>query len=170
MSRALPLGLMLSVLVSASACADRPLHVSGIQVGRSLNEDNTVGKSPRCSPSTDTVYVSIATTDLGAGKLTVKWSATAAAERTLETGVVQDRRRHRVPPRERRRIPARSLQRRGAARRHVRRHPHLHRQVTVGTSGRRPLAIASRRDTASRSRSAPRSICDNRTRTTGWGR
>jgi hypothetical protein len=74
MIRRLTLLLTVCALVLALGCADRPLHVGSIQIGRSLNEDNSIGKITTVFKPDDTIYVSVSTTDLGSGTITVKWS------------------------------------------------------------------------------------------------
>ena len=74
MNRAPARLLTLFLLVLALGCADQRLHVGGIQVGRALNADGTVAKFTTAFKPNDTIYVSIATTNLGSGTLTVKWS------------------------------------------------------------------------------------------------
>jgi hypothetical protein len=43
MTRPLTVLLTFCALLLPSGCANRPLHVGAIQIGRSVNEDSTVG-------------------------------------------------------------------------------------------------------------------------------
>ncbi len=76
--------LFLSVLLLIVGCSNRPLQVGAIQVGRSVNEDGTVAHFTTSFKPTDTIYVSVLTTDLGSGTITVKWSynGTSTGERS----------------------------------------------------------------------------------------
>lgn len=61
------------VLASALACSRQPLKVATIQVGRSLNSDNSVGTiTTRFKPG-DTMYAAVITDGPGAGELSVRW-------------------------------------------------------------------------------------------------
>jgi hypothetical protein len=55
-------------------CSSGPLQVGTIQIGRSVNEDSSVGSFTTVFKPNDTVYVSVHTTDMGSGTITVKWS------------------------------------------------------------------------------------------------
>jgi hypothetical protein len=66
--------LTLCALVLPVGCSNHPLHVGTIQIGRSVNEDHTVGHFTTTFKPNDTIYVSVHTTDLGSGTITVKWS------------------------------------------------------------------------------------------------
>lgn len=69
-----PLTLLLFCTLLAPGCASHPLQVSGIQIGRSVNEDSSIAKVATSFKPNDTIYVSVHTTDLGSGTLTVRWS------------------------------------------------------------------------------------------------
>jgi hypothetical protein len=69
----LPL-LMIVVIVGASGCSRAPLHVSTIQVGRSLNSDKSVGSHTTQFMPNDTIYVAVLTDATGAGKITARWT------------------------------------------------------------------------------------------------
>ena len=61
------------MLVIATACSREPLKVATIQVGRTLNSDNSVGTiTTRFKPG-DTIYASVITEGRGAGTLSVRW-------------------------------------------------------------------------------------------------
>lgn len=62
------------VLVAALACKPtEPLRIDAIQLGRSLNPDNTVATHSTLFKPSDTVYVSILTPEAGSGNLSVRW-------------------------------------------------------------------------------------------------
>jgi len=69
--------LLLTVMVTAvlvAACRPRaPLHVSNIQLGRALSADNRIGSHTTVFRPDDTIYVSVLTTDNGAGTIGVRW-------------------------------------------------------------------------------------------------
>jgi hypothetical protein len=56
----------------AAACTG-PLELSEIQLGRSINADNSVGAPTTFFRPNDTVYVSIHTTARGRGTVGVRW-------------------------------------------------------------------------------------------------
>ena len=59
--------------VLAAACSRPPLKVATIQVGRSLNSDNSVGTITTRFKPDDTMYAAVITEGPGAGELSVKW-------------------------------------------------------------------------------------------------
>lgn len=61
-------------LMAAIACSRGPLTVDTIQLGRSLNPDNSVATHTTSFKRSDTVYVSVLTADTGAGTIGAKWS------------------------------------------------------------------------------------------------
>jgi hypothetical protein len=65
------LGLMLIAALGCKPTA--PLRIDAIQLGRSLNPDNTVAVHSTLFKTTDTVYVSILTPEAGSGALGVRW-------------------------------------------------------------------------------------------------
>jgi hypothetical protein len=72
--RSLALVLMASVFVSVSGCSRPPLHVSNIQVGRSLNSDKSVGAITMQFKPDDTIFVAVLTDATGAGTITARWT------------------------------------------------------------------------------------------------
>ena len=50
------------------------LHVTSLQVGRSLNADGTVASHTASFTPADTVYVSVLTTGAGSGTIGVRWT------------------------------------------------------------------------------------------------
>jgi hypothetical protein len=61
------------ILVVLAACARGPLTVETIQIGRSLNSDNSVAAHTTRFKPKDTMYASVITRARGAGTLTAKW-------------------------------------------------------------------------------------------------
>lgn len=68
--------LAVVAIVSASvACApNEPLHAETIQLGRSLNPDNSVAVHTTGFKPDDTIYVSVLTAKPGRGTLRVRWT------------------------------------------------------------------------------------------------
>jgi len=63
---------LVAVLVVACGPSE-PLRVTTLQLGRSLNSDNSVSEhTTRCEPD-DTVYVAILSAEPGYGTITVRW-------------------------------------------------------------------------------------------------
>lgn len=58
--------------IAAGGCTD-PLALGNIQLGRSLNIDNSIGSSTTLFTPNETVYVSIHTTARGKGTIGVIW-------------------------------------------------------------------------------------------------
>ena len=66
---------LLALTVATAGCRpDEPLRVSTIQTGRSLNPDNSVGAHTTTFKPDDTIYVSVLTTDAGAGTIGARWT------------------------------------------------------------------------------------------------
>ena len=55
------------------SCSKEPLTVSTIQIGRSLNSDNSVATHTTRFQPKDTMYASVITDARGSGTLTAKW-------------------------------------------------------------------------------------------------
>lgn len=69
----LPLPVVILFAWLAGCGSGQTLRVAAIQLGRSLNPDNTVASfTTRFEPG-DTVYVSVATTGVGSGTIGVRW-------------------------------------------------------------------------------------------------
>jgi len=60
-----------------------PLNVVGIQTGKSLNSDHSVGIHAVSFHPKDTMYVSVLTVGRGAGTITVKWTFAGQVLQTL---------------------------------------------------------------------------------------
>jgi len=74
---AVPRAVIAAVLVFggfSSACGpSEPLRITTLQLGRSLNPDNSVGTHTTRFKPDDTVYVSLLSDDPGYGTVTVRW-------------------------------------------------------------------------------------------------
>jgi hypothetical protein len=67
--------LALALPLAAWACGPQvPLRVETIQLGRSLNPDNSVAAHTSTFKPLDTMYVSILTPEKGQGTIGVKWT------------------------------------------------------------------------------------------------
>lgn len=66
--------LLLAVgLTTVAACNNQPLKVTTIQLGRSLNSDNSVGNHATTFKPMDTIYASVLTGASGSGTIETKW-------------------------------------------------------------------------------------------------
>jgi hypothetical protein len=74
--RTIAVGLTITMLLASLAgCgSDQPLQISSIQLGRSLNPDNSVSSFTTVFAPTETVYLSALTTGAGSGTLGVRWT------------------------------------------------------------------------------------------------
>ena len=65
----------LILALGAAACGPtEPLNVVGVQTGKSLNTDHSVGRHATSFRPQDTMYVSVLSNGRGAGTITVKWA------------------------------------------------------------------------------------------------
>ena len=68
-----PMGALVVAEALAAACSQEPLKFTGIQLGRSLNDDRTVGGfTTRFKPS-DTIYAAVLTDGSGSGTIKARW-------------------------------------------------------------------------------------------------
>ena len=65
--------LVAAGLLVAAACADPPLALANIQVGRSLNPDRSIASITTLFKPNETIYVSVQTTGSAPGTIGVKW-------------------------------------------------------------------------------------------------
>jgi hypothetical protein len=74
--RKFEIGLTVMILFAclAGCGSGQPLRVTTIQLGRSLNPDNTVANFTTVFAPTDTIYLSAFTTGVGSGTLGVRWT------------------------------------------------------------------------------------------------
>ena len=65
----------LVLALALTACGPtEPLNVVGIQTGKSLNTDHSVGSHTGTFRPKDTMYVSVLSVGRGAGSITVRWA------------------------------------------------------------------------------------------------
>lgn len=62
-----------ALLLVTAACSDGPLQAETIQLGRSLNADDSVGELTTAFKPKDTIYVSVLTANRGKGTIGVRW-------------------------------------------------------------------------------------------------
>ena len=65
--------LIAAALLTAAACADAPLELTNIQIGRSLNPDRSIASITTLFKPNETIYVSVHTTGSAPGTIQVKW-------------------------------------------------------------------------------------------------
>ncbi len=66
--------LLIALFVSVAGCGpSEPLRVSTIQLGRSLNPDNSVASHTTRFKPDDTMYVAVLTPEKGYGNIGVRW-------------------------------------------------------------------------------------------------
>lgn len=65
--------IVLSLAVSLATCSPHTLRVTSVQLGRTLNSDNTVGITATTFQPSDTVYVSVLTSGIGSATIGVRW-------------------------------------------------------------------------------------------------
>ena len=63
---------MLLLLIMLAACAS-DIRVSTLQLGRSVNADNTVAHHTTVFKPDETVYLSVLTAGIGSGEISVRW-------------------------------------------------------------------------------------------------
>jgi hypothetical protein len=67
------LGVAILFACLAGCGSGHPLQVTRIQLGRSLNPDNTVASFTTVFAPTDTIYLTAVSTGVGSGKISVRW-------------------------------------------------------------------------------------------------
>ena len=72
--RASALAATLAAILATGTACRQPLHVSTLQVGRSLNADRTVAVHTTRFKPDDTVYASVLTDRTGASTIVARWS------------------------------------------------------------------------------------------------
>lgn len=63
----------LLLMLMAAGCAEAPLSLANIQVGRSLNPDRSMASITTLFKPNETIYVSVQTAAAGKGTVGVKW-------------------------------------------------------------------------------------------------
>ena len=71
--RVLVATILLAVAVVGACGPSEPLRIATLQLGKSLNPDNSVGTHTTRFKPDDTVYVSLLSDDPGYGTVTVRW-------------------------------------------------------------------------------------------------
>jgi len=65
--------MLAAALTAAAGCNNQPLKVSAVQLGKSLNSDNSVGNHATTFKPSDTVYAAVLTNASGSGTIETKW-------------------------------------------------------------------------------------------------
>ena len=85
-------------LLRAACGPSEPLNVVGIQTGKSLNSDHSIGSHAASFHPNDPMYVSVLSNGRGKGTITVKWTfAGQVLHDADEEGVLQRPGRNRLP-------------------------------------------------------------------------
>jgi|RhiMetdeSRZDD1v2_1073273.scaffolds.fasta_scaffold383565_2 hypothetical protein len=71
--RGLVAAILLGAALGAGCGPNEPLRIATLQLGKSLNPDNSVGTHTTRFKPDDTVYVSLLSDDPGYGTVTVRW-------------------------------------------------------------------------------------------------
>jgi hypothetical protein len=80
--------VVLAIALLCAACGpSEPLNVVGVQTGKSLNSDHSVGTHAASFHPDDTMYVSVLTGGRGAGTITVTWTFGGRVIQTLQKKV-----------------------------------------------------------------------------------
>lgn len=72
-SRSVTIVALAATSLAVSACNNDPLQVTTVQLGKTLNPDNSVGTFTTSFKPRDTVYLSVLTGASGKGTLETKW-------------------------------------------------------------------------------------------------
>jgi hypothetical protein len=67
-------GAAFLLVIALAGCSKPTLRVTDIQIGRSLNADNSVREHATAFTPKDSIYVSVLTAGKGSGTLSVRWS------------------------------------------------------------------------------------------------
>lgn len=67
-------GTLVLALAAATACSKPNLRVADIQVGRSLNADNSIREHATTFTPRDSIYVAVITAGKGRATLSVRWT------------------------------------------------------------------------------------------------
>lgn len=69
-----PLLLVVALLLSVACTADAPVAGNGVQVGRSLNIDGSIGNHATLFKPNETIYAALLTTGEGSAKVSARWT------------------------------------------------------------------------------------------------
>lgn len=72
-TRVLAFVALLALFISVVGCANPPLSLANIQIGRSLNPDRSVASITTLFKPSETIYISVQTLEAGSGTVGVKW-------------------------------------------------------------------------------------------------
>lgn len=64
---------VIAIAVWSAACSNGPLELANIQIGRSLNQDQSIASITTTFKPSETVYVSVQTKAAGKGTIGVRW-------------------------------------------------------------------------------------------------
>ena len=70
----LKLQLFVILMFASSLACGSGLRVTSIQLGRSLNADNTIAAHTTTFKPDETIYLSVATSGAGSGTMSVRWT------------------------------------------------------------------------------------------------
>lgn len=65
--------VLAAMVLAVAACSSTPLQLANIQIGRSLNQDNSIASISTLFKPNETIYVSVQTTGTAAGTVGVRW-------------------------------------------------------------------------------------------------
>jgi hypothetical protein len=65
--------IILGLAALLAACSPHTLRVTEVQIGRTLNADETVGITATTFGPTDTVYIAVLTSGIGSATIGVRW-------------------------------------------------------------------------------------------------
>ena len=68
------LQLLVILMFACCVACGSGLRVTSIQLGRSLNADNTIASHTTTFKPDDTIYLSVATSGAGSGTMSVRWT------------------------------------------------------------------------------------------------
>ena len=74
MRKVIPVSAILLCALIASCGSGQPLRVTTIQLGSGLNEDHTVSTFTTTFMPDDTIYLSVHTSGVGNGTISVRWT------------------------------------------------------------------------------------------------
>jgi hypothetical protein len=71
-SSTIPLALAVCLAIAAAACGE--LKPTSVQLGRSLNSDNSVGNHTTSFKPDDTIYAAVLTEGIASGTISARWT------------------------------------------------------------------------------------------------
>jgi hypothetical protein len=79
--------LLAIALLTGAGCNNAPLKVTTIQLGKTLNSDNSVGNHATTFKPSDTIYAAVLTDAAGSGTIALKWYFNGAKVSEMEEKV-----------------------------------------------------------------------------------